>query len=91
MLVFAGGIGENAPEVPARICDGLGFIVIDLKPEENAANAAVISSTVSRVILGVIGTDEEWIIAKMVCRVFRLSHANQLNYENEKGLKGTLS
>lgn len=26
MLVFAGGIGENAPTVRARICDGLGFL-----------------------------------------------------------------
>src|SRR5205085_9889077 len=31
MLVFAGGIGENAPEVRRRICDGLGFlhVVVD--------------------------------------------------------------
>ena len=26
ILVFAGGIGENSPEVRARICDGLGFL-----------------------------------------------------------------
>jgi len=33
-LVFAGGIGEkNAPAVRARICDGLGFLGIEL--EEN--------------------------------------------------------
>jgi acetate kinase len=25
-LVFAGGIGENAPAVRARVCDGLGFL-----------------------------------------------------------------
>jgi acetate kinase len=29
-LVFAGGIGENAPIVRARICDGLGFLGIEL-------------------------------------------------------------
>src|SRR6202030_3784187 len=29
-LVFAGGIGENAPTVRARICDGLGFLGIEL-------------------------------------------------------------
>ena len=28
-LVFAGGIGENAPPIRARICDGLGFLGID--------------------------------------------------------------
>ena len=29
-LVFAGGIGENAPPVRERICDGLGFLGIEL-------------------------------------------------------------
>ena len=34
-LVFAGGIGENAPAVRARICDGLEFLGIELE-EQNA-------------------------------------------------------
>ena len=38
-LVFAGGIGENAPAVRARICDGLGFLGIELEEKQNAANA----------------------------------------------------
>ena len=38
-LVFAGGIGENAPTVRARICDGLGFLGIELDEKRNAANA----------------------------------------------------
>ena len=29
-LVFAGGIGENAPIVRARICEGLGFLGVEL-------------------------------------------------------------
>ena len=29
-LVFAGGIGENAPLIRERICDGLGFLGIEL-------------------------------------------------------------
>ena len=37
-LVFAGGIGENAPAVRARICDGLGFLGIELEETRNAAN-----------------------------------------------------
>ena len=28
ILVFAGGIGENSPEIRRRICDGLGFLGI---------------------------------------------------------------
>lgn len=75
-LVFAGGIGENAPVVRARICEGLAFLGIHLKEEENAANAAVISAAASRVTVRVIRTDEEWIITKTVCRVFGLSGAN---------------
>ena len=31
-LVFAGGIGENAPVIRERICDGLAFLGIELKP-----------------------------------------------------------
>ena len=33
-LVFAGGIGENAPIVRARICDGLGFLGIELEEKQ---------------------------------------------------------
>ena len=33
-LVFAGGIGENAPVVRARICDGMGFLGIELEESE---------------------------------------------------------
>jgi acetate kinase len=29
--VFAGGVGENVPTVRARICDGLGFLGIELE------------------------------------------------------------
>ncbi len=43
-LVFAGGIGENAPVIRARICDGLGFLGIELEEKRNLANAAVIST-----------------------------------------------
>ncbi|MGD1073631.1 MAG: acetate/propionate family kinase [Bryobacteraceae bacterium] len=71
-LVFAGGIGEKAPVVRARICDGLGFLGIELEEEQNAANAGVISSDGSRVKVRVIHTDEEWMIAKTVCRVLGL-------------------
>jgi acetate kinase len=35
-LVFAGGIGENAPLVRARICEGLGFLGIELNESRNA-------------------------------------------------------
>ena len=71
-LVFAGGIGENAPAVRSRICDGLGFLGIDLDEERNAANENVISATAGLVAVRVIRTDEEKMIAKMVCGVLGL-------------------
>jgi acetate kinase len=71
-LVFAGGIGENAPTVRARICDGLEFLGIELEEKPNAANEGVISAAASRVAVRVIRTDEERMIAKSVCRVLGL-------------------
>jgi acetate kinase len=71
-LVFAGGIGENAPIVRARICDGLGFLGIELEEKRNVANAGVISAGTSGVPVRVIHTDEERMIAKMVCGVLGL-------------------
>ncbi len=72
-LVFAGGIGENAPEVRARICHGLEFLGITLDGTRNAASAPVISSDGSTATVRVIRTDEEWIIAKTVCRIVGLN------------------
>jgi acetate kinase len=71
-LVFAGGIGENAPIVRARICDGLGFVGIELDEKRNTANEGVISTAASRVALRVIRTDEELTIARAVCHVLGL-------------------
>ena len=68
-LVFAGGIGENAPLIRTRICDGLGFLGIELEKNRNATNTGVISTDASRATVRVIHTDEELMIAKMVCQV----------------------
>jgi acetate kinase len=68
-LVFAGGIGENAPAVRARVCDGLQFLGIELEEGRNNANEGVISAQGGRVAVRVTHTDEEQIIAKSVRRV----------------------
>ncbi len=70
-VVFAGGIGENAPVVRARICEGLGFLGIELDESRNAETAAVVSSETSRATVRVIRTDEELMIARSVLRVTR--------------------
>jgi acetate kinase len=77
-LVFAGGIGENCPSVRARVCDGLGFLGIGMDERLNAANAGIISAKTSRVSVRVVRTDEEWMIAKTVCRVCKLHDAERV-------------
>jgi hypothetical protein len=67
MLLFAGGIGENAPTVRARICAGLGFLGIEVEEKRNAASEGVISEAARRVTVRVIRTDEEQMIARSVC------------------------
>jgi acetate kinase len=68
-LVFAGGIGENASVIRARICHGLGFIGLELDPARNEANAPVITKDGSQATGRVIRTDEELYIACQVSRV----------------------
>jgi acetate kinase len=75
-LVFAGGIGENAPQVRARICNGLKFLGIELEEKPNAANSDLISSTNGRVVVRVIRTDEELVIAATARRVLGLGVAD---------------
>jgi acetate kinase len=72
-LVFSAGIGENAPVIRERICDGLGFLGIQLDRRQNAKNAPLISRDAGRVKVRVIRTDEELMIARSVMRVLRIS------------------
>ena len=71
-LVFAGGIGEHAPLIRERICDGLGFLGIELHPTRNAKSAPVISPDDGRVKVRVIRTDEDLMIATLVAHVLNL-------------------
>ena len=71
MLVFAGGIGENSPQIRSRICERLQCFGIELSEKLNNANAPVISTDNSRVKIHVINTDEEWMMAKMVLQMLK--------------------
>ena len=85
-LIFAGGIGENAPVVRSRICAGLEFLGIEIDEKRNTAkNAGVISTETGRVPVRVIHTDEEWMIAKKpVCRILKLKIGKEHDHEKEK-------
>ena len=72
-LVFAGGIGENSPAVRTRICEGLGFLGVELDHPRNDRNAGLISADATRVKVRVMHTNEEIVIARSVCRILGLA------------------
>jgi acetate kinase len=71
-LVFTAGVGENDAAMRAAICDGLGFLGIDLDAAVNAATHRVekdIAAPGSRVRVLVMPTDEEGMIADQTVAV----------------------
>ncbi len=76
-LVFAGGIGENAPAIRARICDGLRFLGVEVDGPRNADARGLISSPTGRVAVHVIRTDEAHVIARAVRDLLSLDAARQ--------------
>lgn len=75
-IVFAGGIGERAPDVRAGICEGLDFLGLKLDSSKNARGCDVISNDQSRVEVRVIATDEEIVIARIACSILQYSGAH---------------
>ena len=67
-VVFAGGIGENAPSIRAQICEGLEWMGLTLDPARNreliGGCEGVISAEGARLAAWVIPTDEELLIAR---------------------------
>lgn len=63
-FVFTAGIGENSPEIRARIVDSLNWLGAKIDCKANVAGSTCISTTDSRVALFVLPTDEEFVIAR---------------------------
>jgi acetate kinase len=72
-LVFAGGIGENAAAVRARVCDGLQHLGIHLDNTRNAQGVALVSADSGTVAVRVIRTDEESVIADATVRLLEMN------------------
>ena len=72
-LVFAGGIGENAAPIRRRICEGLGFLGIEIDEQRNSRNAPQISPDKHSVAVRVIRTDEESVIADQTGRLLGMT------------------
>jgi acetate kinase len=68
-IVFTGGIGEHAAPIREKICERLQHLGVQLDAERNGAGEPVISSAGSRVVVRVIRTDEELVIAKHIMRL----------------------
>lgn len=77
-VVFTGGIGENAPEIRARICDGLqwaGLAVDPQKNEQTIGKEGLLSTNDSKLAAYAIPTNEELLIARDTVRVIeRVPH-----------------
>ena len=67
-VVFAGGIGENAASIRARICEGLDWLGLTLDAARNGdtvgGREGRISADDARLAAWVIPTDEELLIAR---------------------------
>ncbi|CAM2761684.1 Acetate kinase (Acetokinase) [Legionella steigerwaltii] len=68
-IIFTAGIGEHSAPVRKKICERLVWLGVMLDESANMRNAAVISHTQSRVFVGVIPTNEEYMIAKHTLNV----------------------
>jgi len=71
-VVFTGGIGENSPDVRARICAGMewaGLKIDDARNQQTVGKEGLISTDDSKLLAYGIPTDEELLIARDTVRV----------------------
>lgn len=72
-ICFSAGIGENAPDVRAKVCEHLEFLGVKIDKKLNnkmiRGKEGVISTPDSKLQVYVIPTNEELVIARDTCRV----------------------
>ncbi len=90
-LIFAGGIGEQAPTIRARICKGLGFLGVSIDSGRNHKNAEVISTQTAQVKVLVMRTNEELVIANAASRILRADEKNSSHHSLSKSFTGTFT
>lgn len=69
LLIFTAGIGENSAEIRQAVCDRLTFMGVTVDSERNRQHRTWIESAGSRILVGVIPTDEELVIARDTYRL----------------------
>jgi acetate kinase len=70
-IVFTGGVGEHAAHVREKICRGLEYLGLQLDVNHNDGHEAIISARDSRVVVRVMTTDEDLIIARHVVALLK--------------------
>lgn len=63
-IVFSGGMGENAPKIRARVCEGLDFLGVHIDQAKNEAAEGNIAAAESSVAVRIIHTDESVTIVR---------------------------
>lgn len=76
VLVFTGGIGENAAEVRAAACKAFGFLGLQLDEQKNAQSPADedVAAEDSRIRVLIVQTQEDWAIAQDCWKLARSRH-----------------
>jgi acetate kinase len=74
VIVFTGGIGENAAELRAAVCRDLGELGIVLDPAANASAKAEspVHAVASRVQIWVMPTNEELVVARQAAELLSI-------------------
>jgi acetate kinase len=69
-ITFTAGIGTHSTFVRAKVCSKLGFLGVKLDPEanEHGTGERIISTPDSRVVVTVVPTNEELMIARETVR-----------------------
>ena len=73
MVVFTGGIGENADRVRESVCKRFGYLGLEFDAEKNKdlrSREAIISKPESKVKVLVVPTNEELVIAQETVKVY---------------------
>ena len=70
-LIFTAGVGENAPVIRRRVCDGLAWLNVACDEEANEHHQKRISPPGRNPSVWVIPTDEEGVIARHTVAVVR--------------------
>jgi acetate kinase len=72
-LIFTAGVGENAAQIRAAVCDRFAFLGVELDTEKNSGRPhdQIISTPSSKIPVIVIHTQEDWMIVRDCWRLLK--------------------